>query len=260
MRTFTSRIIYLLGSIPLLGDWLRRKASGYPEGSVVTIKRGGAAGMKFMRSHRHVNGYWMGIYEPEMQQALSSCLRPGAVLYDIGANAGFFSLLAAKCVGAEGQVFAFEPDPKNAEAARAQFKLNGLQNCHLVELAVGRETGMASFECAGSESKFAEGKAEACITIPVITLDDFLKDHRAPDVVKMDVEGAELDAMLGGMKIFERDRPPVWLIELHGEKQARGVWDILTKQGYEITTIRGDKVISDNVPSHVMARKKRTGG
>ena len=260
MSMFSSRIIYQLGRIPLLGNWLRSLASGYPEGSVVTIKRGCAAGMRFTRSHRYLNGYWLGIYEPEMQEALSSRLRPGAVFYDIGANAGFFSLLAAKCVGNEGEVFAFEPDPKNAETVKAQFHINGLRNCHLVEFAVGRELGMASFECARAEGKLVEGRTEGSIMVRVTTLDAFLEDHRAPDVIRMDVEGSELDALQGGMKLFDSARPPVWLIELHGEKQARGVWDILTKQNYEITTIRGDKALSDNIPSQIVAQKKRGGG
>ncbi len=70
----------------------------------------------------------------------------------------------------------------------------------------------------------------------------------------MDVEGADLDAILGRMKLFERDRPPVWLIGLHGEKQARGVWDALIRQNYETTTIRGARLCQT---SHLVISLRR---
>src|SRR6188472_1682389 len=86
-----SSIVYRLGRLPGIGRMLRRLARSYPEGSVTTIRAGDAAGMRWKRYHRYVSGYWLGIYEPEIQKALAVHLRPGGVFYDVGANAGFFT-------------------------------------------------------------------------------------------------------------------------------------------------------------------------
>ena len=115
-----ARLISFCGSIPLIGPSLRKIARRYPEGSVTTIKHGYLAGYRWRRSHRYVSAYWLGIYELPIQECLVRKLKPGNVFYDIGANAGFFSLLGSNCVGPEGRVFAFEPLPENIRSIRAQ--------------------------------------------------------------------------------------------------------------------------------------------
>jgi hypothetical protein len=102
-----TKLISTAGRIPVVGRALRWLARRYPEGSVVTIHTGRAAGFRWKRYHRYVNGYWPGIYELLIREALARELKPGQVFYDVGANAGFFSLVGACCVGPGGRVFAF---------------------------------------------------------------------------------------------------------------------------------------------------------
>src|SRR5688572_25684309 len=107
----SARLIETLGKVPLLSQALRWYARRHPEGSVVTIKSGEAAGFKWKRHHRYVNGYWLGQYELPLQQALKRELKPGDTFFDVGANAGFFTLIAARLVGPTGKCVAFDPAP-----------------------------------------------------------------------------------------------------------------------------------------------------
>src|SRR4030042_4964901 len=132
-----SRLMEACGRPPLLGPILRAGAGHFDEGSVVSTWSGVAAGMKWRRYHRFVNAYWLGSYELKVQLALQRLLQPGDVFYDVGANAGFFTVLAGRLVGSRGRVFAFEPIPENAETAREQVALNGLSWCALLPSAAG---------------------------------------------------------------------------------------------------------------------------
>ena len=71
--------------------------------------------------------YWLGTYEPELQAALHELIQPGAVIYDVGANIGYVSLLLAKAAGENGHVYAFEALPENAERWRRNVALNGME-------------------------------------------------------------------------------------------------------------------------------------
>src|SRR5216683_2563800 len=124
LRVMQAGVINRLGALPLIGPALRRMARRFPEGSVVRIHTGLAAGLNWRRHHRYVGGYWIGNYELDVQHALKRLLRPGDVFYDIGANAGFFSLLATKLVGPTGRVVSFEPLPENVQSIREQMELN----------------------------------------------------------------------------------------------------------------------------------------
>ena len=140
-----AKLISVCGSIPFLGPSLRKMARRYPEGSIVNIENGHLAGYRWQRSQRYVSGYWLGHYELPIQECLVRELKPGDVFYDIGANAGFFTLLGSKCVGPTGQVFAFDPLPENVHSIRSQVKLNGLENCSVVEAAVSDQQGIVKF-------------------------------------------------------------------------------------------------------------------
>src|SRR4051812_14269184 len=129
VRCMKAKLIELVGKMPLLGPALRRMAHNFPEGSVVEISSGAAAGFRWRRHHRYVNGYWLGQYELHIQEELKSCIKPGQTVFDIGANAGFFTLVAARLVGAAGKVIAFDPLPDNIQSIQEQLDLNSLINC-----------------------------------------------------------------------------------------------------------------------------------
>src|SRR5258706_14337105 len=106
-----ARMLEMVGKVPVVGSALRKLARRFPEGSVVEIRAGVAAGYKWKRHHRYVNGYWLGHYELEIQDLLKHELKAGQTFFDVGANAGFFTLVAAKLVGLAGRCVAFDPAP-----------------------------------------------------------------------------------------------------------------------------------------------------
>jgi len=242
-------IVNGLGQMPLVGTVLRWYAHQYKEGSVVRITRGYASGMKWRRHHRYVNGYWTGIYEVDLQKAIVNALNRGGVFYDVGANAGFFTVLAAKCVGASGRVFSFELLPENARSLREQIEINSLNQCKLVEVALSSQSGLQTFvrtehnaygHLLRSDEQPNETEGEL---IRTMKLDEFVLCHPHPDVIKIDVEGAETEVLAGAHSLLGSKRPPVLIIELHGDEKARSVEATLLSFGYCLKDLSGRHLI-----------------
>ena len=255
-----AKITSFLGKLPFIGSSLRKIARRYQEGSVVTIKNGHLAGYKWKRSHRYVNGYWLGIYELPTQECLIRELKSEDIFYDIGANAGFFSLLGAKCVGQRGHVFSFEPLPENIESIKDQFKLNEVRNCTLVEAAVSNSVGDIEF-CKGKDTstghighkKNDEETSNVSTVVRTITLDEFVKSEHPPDFIKMDIEGAEIMALQKATEILGSASPPKLIIELHNEDLKKQGQSLLSKFGYSFFTFDGKMIKSGYLPHYVLA-------
>src|SRR5260221_11618282 len=128
----TAQLTSFVGRLPLISSCLRWYASHYVEGSVIRIRQGHAAGFLWKRHHRYVNGYWIGHYEFPIQEALKRELKLGDTFYDVGANAGFFTLVAARLIGPQGKCVAFDPSPDNYASVTEQIQLNSLNNCTAV--------------------------------------------------------------------------------------------------------------------------------
>lgn len=182
------------------------------------IRRGAAAGLRINLQGSRPS-YVFGIAEPETQRLIGSWLRPGAVFYDLGANVGFFSLIASRLVGPDGHVYAFEPSPTTARALRANILRNGLGNVTVIEAAAGREDGSAWLDPGDGEASqsarlLAEG-GRGGLEVRVMAIDTFVREGaRPPDVVKIDVEGAEEDVVLGMCATLASHRPSV-VCEIH---------------------------------------------
>jgi FkbM family methyltransferase len=249
----------MVGSLPLIGGLLRWYARRYEDGSVVRIARGYAAGLQWKRYHRYVSGYWLGIYEMHIQQTLSRELKEGDTFYDIGANAGFFSVLAGHLVGAQGCVVAFEPLPENIESIQEQFSLNTLSQCVLIPKAVGSSVGTASLILAHNNSMGKIASAEKPesgkdLKVEITTLDEFIKSHPVPDLVKIDVEGFETEVLAGAGELLNSAGAPKLLIELHGAEKARQVGAILSASGYTLTDLSGKPLVNEaSGYPHIMA-------
>jgi FkbM family methyltransferase len=259
---FRARIIHAVGRIPLAGAALRWLAGRYAEGSVVTIKRGEAAGFRWRRHHRYVNGYWLGHYELPIQRALKRDLRPGDTFFDIGANAGFFSLVAARIVGERGKVVAFDPEPSNYQSLREQFALNDLRNCHPVAEAIGSAEGETVFSMDAPGSSMgrlgAARKGQREIRVRVTTLDAACRQWGIPAMIKVDVEGAEADVLRGAQQLLASGKV-VWLIELHGPEPADAVGRMLADAGYRLFDLEDRVVVpGPDLPHHIIARHGAT--
>jgi len=179
-----------------------------------------------------------GQFEPEYVEYLITLVEQSdATFYDIGANIGFFSLLHAQESTEEAVTVAFEPLPRNVERLKRNKRLNPLLDFELLETGLSDQDGQATL----SVSENHPGEASLTgrnvtndsldeVTIPISTVDEVseLLPER-PDVVKIDVEGAEIDVLRGMESILDRDQPDI-LLELHPE--------LIAEKGDEVAELR----------------------
>jgi FkbM family methyltransferase len=150
--------------------------------------------------------------EPGTHRCLKSLVDPGMTVVDVGANVGMLSLALARSVGALGKVYAFEAEPDFQDLLAKSFALNGVPWVELRRQAAGRQAGTATFHVspiAGHSSLYDlpddEAAAAKQITVEVVALDEALADVAKVDLVKIDVEGAELDVLAGMTKLIARN-------------------------------------------------------
>lgn len=214
----------------------------------VTIAAGVLRGMRMKLDLQSEKDYWLGTYEPDLQDAASQLIQPGMVVYDIGANIGYVSLMAARLAKATGHVYSFEALPGNAERLKMNINLNNLTGqITVIRAAVTDQTGEALFLAhesgAMGKAKGSAGRDEHYATelrVPAIAIDDFVfpQGNPPPQLIKMDIEGGEGMALRGMEKILGKIRPII-MIELHGQEAARQVWDTLTGIEYSIHRMHG---------------------
>jgi FkbM family methyltransferase len=208
--------------------------------------------------HAHAGLIVRGTLEPPVQEALRRLLAPGAVFYDVGANIGFFTILGARLVGPGGRVIAFEPVPACARAVARNIALNGFAHAEIREEAVGAASGSARLLVVGEASwshlastgRHADVREE--IDVAVVSIDELVAAGAIPppNVLKIDTEGAELQAIEGMRATIARDRPAI-VCELHdtnAEFCAR-----MDELGYALTNLDGPQAVAAAGPVHALA-------
>lgn len=222
----------------LLGKLLRLPLRLLPKETVVPILQGPLRGRRWVVGSS-VHGCWLGWYERQKQQELARSLRPGMVALDIGANVGFYTLLSSVLVGPQGRVYAFEPVPRNLEYLRRHVNLNRLENVEILSLALGETSGEAWFDDTLGDS---QGKLSSTgrLRVQVATLDDLVVSGRVqpPDVLKIDVEGAEAAVLRGALQLLDRHHPRIFLAT-HGSSEHADCLALLRKLGYRVSSLDG---------------------
>jgi FkbM family methyltransferase len=183
-----------------------------------------------------IHGCWLGWYESEKQRVISKEVRPNTVFYDVGANVGFYSLLASTLVG-PGKVFSFEPVPRNLSYLKRHLDLNHARNVDAQALAISDKNSVARFRVEES-GYMGHISTEGDISVQTATLDSLVQDGRIlpPNYIKMDIEGAEYEALLGARGCFERYRPTLFLAT-HGQEVHEQCCGLLKSWGYELSLI-----------------------
>jgi FkbM family methyltransferase len=230
------------------------------ERGILRVPQGRGAGlildMRYIPiSHAHAGALASGNLESSVQEALVRHLAPGDVVYDIGANLGFFSLVAARLVGPEGRVFAFEPAPNNAEAIARNAELNLLSNIVVVPRAVSSRAGTARLQVVDDQSwskleEFGEHPfTEQVLEVETVTVDELVGSGELPPpgLVKIDVEGAELAALEGMGRTIE-ERRPVIVCELHGTSDRFAA--AMAAHSYRVVNLEGPAPVDRDSDSH----------
>jgi FkbM family methyltransferase len=185
-----------------------------------------------------VHGYWFGDYEFFKQKAISSHSRNGMIAYDVGAHVGFFTLLFARLCGSDGFVYAFEPNPRNLVYLRKHMDMNGVTNVAISPIALGRKREYMFFsDSCGSEVGCLSQEPTKLI-VPVDSMDNLLAAGviKPPDIIKIDVEGAELDVILGAERTLRQYKPRLF-IAIDDQKNEVPLLHFLRAIGYKIEFI-----------------------
>jgi FkbM family methyltransferase len=165
-------------------------------------------------------------YEPSTIAGLGRFLRPGMVCMDIGANAGLFTLHMATRVGDAGKVYAFEPTATTFQWLQRNIALNGLRNVVAENVAVAEQAGTVDLYIGPPNLCVYNSIAPVVhpgatdgqflrVGVPAISIDDYCATHGVcrVDCVKIDVEGAESQVLVGMRRVLEKNGPIVLLIE-----------------------------------------------
>jgi FkbM family methyltransferase len=188
-----------------------------------------------------------GNYEFEMMKAIQDFVKPGNVVYDVGAHVGYFTLLISILAGPKGYCFAFEPSPPVSQRLETNIHKNKWKldaNVQIMKMALFDEVGEREFFLGGSTStgrltRFAENvPREKLVVVPLSTIDNLTKAGiPAPQVIKIDVESAEDHVIRGAIHTLKKTAP-VLLCEIHSVEAGLNVFGILKGINYSIRDLK----------------------
>ncbi|MDX2132111.1 MAG: FkbM family methyltransferase [Planctomycetota bacterium] len=201
-----------------------------------------------------------GFFEDDLTKVFALVLRPGMVFFDVGSHFGYFSLLASHLVGPSGQVHAFEPTPSTYEVVSKN--LAPLAHARANNVAVWREDSEMTFRDFGVEfsafnslgaSKLTQAELARArvreVKVRARSLDSYVAETGvAPDFLKIDTEGAELDVLRGMERLLAEKRPALTLEvgdvgTQAGDRESRRVVDHMLARGYDAFELAGDRLV-----------------
>jgi FkbM family methyltransferase len=222
----------------LLGRLVRLPLKLIPPSARMRIRQGPLKGRRWIAGS-HTHGCWLGSYELDKQQLFTRHCKAGMVVLDIGANVGFYTLLASHLVGPTGQVVAFEPVPRNLHYLREHVRINALSNTRVYPVAVGETAGEITFDDS-TGSATGRISAQGRLKVPLVTVDDLVGKGEVPppDLMKIDVEGAEAMVLKGAARTIAtaaaRGRRPIIFLATHGPAVHAECLTLLRGLGYSV--------------------------
>jgi FkbM family methyltransferase len=200
----------------------------------------------------------MGSHEPMVQEALRRTVWPGGVVLDLGASVGPFSMLAAWLVGPQGRVISIEPQSEYVQAIKANAAANGFHNIQVIHAAVGSRRGDLDVVITAEpmwtlmSSVGDHALQTARERVGVVAIDDLIAagEIPVPDVIKIDVEGSEIDVLKGMSQLLSGERPII-IAEMH-DKNAE-FCRMMSGYHYDTTNLDGPEPVEEAGPSvHVL--------
>jgi len=184
-----------------------------------------------------------GTYERGTLEIMDLILENGSVFVDGGANIGFMALYASRRVGPSGKVLAFEPHPATFSKLLKNKELNAFgTNIETIPLALSDADGSGVLyehitESPGSNSMLSSFAGKPQVEIEQTTLDEFLQHEQRLDLVKLDIEGYESKAILGGLCVL-REHQPALIVEVNQEisstEDVDRLMNLLVELGYTL--------------------------
>jgi FkbM family methyltransferase len=196
--------------------------------------------------------WFRGSYEPEVENLMRLLLKPGDVFVDVGSNVGYFSVIGAQIVARQGEIHAFEPDRKICGYLNESVAANSLNNLFVNETALWRQPGTLSF-AAQRDSGFShldpkdiQRGSMAPVLVQAQTLDRYIESSvkRPVKLLKIDVEGAEYDVLLGMIETLQSQSPFLivetvdWSLARFG-RTVEQLFSLLCEQNYKAYDLDG---------------------
>ena len=203
--------------------------------------------------------FMKGEFDPAVFDPIRAALKPGGTFLDVGANIGYYSLLALDIVGPSGQVHGFEIDRRPARCLRRTAAAYGLQNLFLHEIAIGDREGPARLSL-GSESGHSRVSHNGeGVSVPMRTLDSWRAASGVQKIqaVKLDIEGGELWALKGAQRLLREERPVLVCEVFEGLEPRPGhqrdeLLSLLREFNYHLAALEG--VCSPTVVARPLSR------
>jgi FkbM family methyltransferase len=218
-----ARRLVSLGRYPGQHFIADRLGQALAPGAKPVIERIGSYRAEIYRDDEPLCGIYFALYERRLTRHLRKVHRKGSAIYDIGANVGYFTLLALELVGGAGEPHAFEPVPANSESLARNIKQNTIQNVILNHTSVSSEPGSLTLFLpdvaiiTGWASIVPSDRRHKELKVPAIALDDYVSrvGVRSPDVIKIDIEGAEPRALAGMGALIRSEGAPDIVVEVN---------------------------------------------
>ena len=232
--------------IPVVAWMQRRFLSSFLEGRefLHTVDAGPAKGLIYPVVLPEDKGVWTGTYELDFVDRLASSVPPGGICFDIGGWQGYFAGVMA--YAGASKIYVCEPLPFNCKRIMRLIDLNPHHQIMLEQAAVGEHDGVATFQVMPESSMgklenspFQEDQSSKdTITVRMVTLDSLCESRGIPsaDVIKIDVEGAEMMVLRGAINMLKTSKPHLF-VEAHSRDLTIQVMDFLVARGYAVTTL-----------------------
>lgn len=220
-----------------------------PSNLIIPILKGKLKGKKWVVASSNLECV-LGTYEYKKNQLFENSISLSDVVYDVGAHAGFYTLLASELVGKNGTVVAFEPMLRNFSYLKKHVEVNNCNNVILNNVAISNFVGVSCFK-EGESTYTGHLTLNSDISVKILTLDEFIRKNPEikPNCIKIDVEGAEFD-VLQGAKITIESSNPIIFLATHDENVHKKCVDFLENQDYHLEFI-------DNHYNELVAYKEK---
>lgn len=229
--------------------------------SDLKVLSGPAKGCKLRLDIRKEGSYWLGNYDKWIFDAVpfAKIIKPGFVIWDCGAYVGYYTAIFRKIIGSKGNIYVFEASKKNYKRVKYLPELNKWNNVKILNMAVGPDHTSLQFvnNLGGANGPYNLSKvykeSENELDIEIVKsagIDELVYElgFEAPDFIKFDLETAEEFALHNGDKVFKEKRPLI-LLELHGEKAKKAAGLFFEKYNYGGVTMANMPVAAKRIRS-----------